>query len=83
IGRTVPPAGPIAPPPPANRSPQMSQTPPPPSQPSPSPSAAPTDSNTSAPLTEQAQMEAIRKRIEARRAQLRQQQAAQPPANTP
>ena len=37
----------------------------------------------SEPMTEQAQMEAIRKRIEARRAQLRQQQAQQPPAKTP
>lgn len=83
VGRTVPPAGPIAPPQQPNRSSPVSQTPPPPPQPTPSPNAAPTDSNTSAPLTEQAQMEAIRKRIEARRAQLRQQQAAQPPANTP
>ncbi|MGO4222660.1 hypothetical protein AB4Y64_12520 [Lysobacter sp. TAF61] len=36
-----------------------------------------------APVTPEAQMEAIRKRIEARRAQMRQQQAAQPPAKTP
>ena len=39
--------------------------------------------NDDAPVTPEAQMEAIRKRIEARRAQLRQQQAAQPPAQTP
>jgi len=35
------------------------------------------------PMTPEAQMEAIRKRIEARRAQMRQQQSAQPPAQTP
>jgi general secretion pathway protein N len=34
-------------------------------------------------MTPEAQMEAIRKRIEARRAQMRQQQSAQPPAQTP
>ncbi|MFC3551521.1 hypothetical protein ACFOLC_10925 [Lysobacter cavernae] len=45
--------------------------------------ATPAETADDAPLTEQAQMEAIRKRIEARRAQLRQQQAAQPPAKTP
>ncbi len=39
--------------------------------------------NDDAPVTPEAQMEAIRKRIEARRAQMRQQQAAQPPAKTP
>lgn len=39
--------------------------------------------NDDAPVTPEAQMEAIRKRIEARRAQMRQQQAAQPPAQTP
>jgi general secretion pathway protein N len=39
--------------------------------------------NDDAPMTPDAQMEAIRKRIEARRAQMRQQQAAQPPAKTP
>ncbi len=39
--------------------------------------------NDEAPMTPEAQMEAIRKRIEARRAQMRQQQAAQPPAKTP
>jgi general secretion pathway protein N len=39
--------------------------------------------NDDAPMTPEAQMEAIRKRIEARRAQMRQQQAAQPPAKTP
>ena len=60
--------------------PQQANVPPPPPQPTPAPQG--TDA-TAAPLTEQAQMEAIRKRIEARRAQLRQQQAAQPPANSP
>ncbi|MDI9238780.1 general secretion pathway protein GspN [Lysobacter sp. LF1] len=40
------------------------------------------DAAESAPLTPEAQMEAIRKRIEERRAQLRQQQNAQPPAQT-
>ncbi|MGO1073619.1 type II secretion system protein XpsN [Lysobacter sp. CA199] len=72
VGRPVP----SVPPPQPNRAPQVSQVPPP-------PSPQPTPTEASAPLTEQAQMEAIRKRIEARRAQLRQQQAAQPPANTP
>lgn len=49
------------------------------------PSNAPpaTEPAESAPLTQEAQMEAIRKRIEERRAQLRQQQNAQPPAQTP
>ncbi|MBT2747861.1 MULTISPECIES: general secretion pathway protein GspN [unclassified Lysobacter] len=75
VGRPIPS---IPPPPMPNRSPQVSQVPP---QPTPQPQPASTEA--SAPLTEQAQMEAIRKRIEARRAQLRQQQAAQPPANTP
>jgi general secretion pathway protein N len=42
-----------------------------------------TPENDDAPITPEAQMEAIRKRIEARRAQMRQQQAAQPPAQTP
>jgi general secretion pathway protein N len=69
-----------------NRASTVSQVPPapppPPVQNKPN-EAGQTDNNASAPLTEQAQMEAIRKRIEARRAQLRQQQAAQPPANTP
>ncbi|MGO4780474.1 hypothetical protein AB4084_33865, partial [Lysobacter sp. 2RAB21] len=64
-----------------NRSPQVSQVSQVPPPPTPQPQPASTEA--SAPLTEQAQMEAIRKRIEARRAQLRQQQAAQPPANTP
>jgi len=41
------------------------------------------EQNDDAPATPEAQMEAIRKRIEARRAQMRQQQAAQPPAKTP
>ncbi|RDZ27076.1 general secretion pathway protein GspN [Lysobacter silvisoli] len=41
------------------------------------------DTSGNQPMTEQAQMEAIRKRIEARRAQLRQQQQQQPPAKTP
>ena len=43
------------------------------------------DSTSDAPLTPEAQMEAIRKRIEARRAQMRQQQqqSGQPPAKTP
>ncbi|UNK48929.1 general secretion pathway protein GspN [Lysobacter sp. S4-A87] len=45
--------------------------------------ARPTEENDDAPATPEAQMEAIRKRIEARRAQMRQQQAAQPPAQTP
>ncbi|MGO0999954.1 type II secretion system protein XpsN [Lysobacter sp. CA196] len=80
------PAPPSIPPPPSpqpNRVPNISQVPqPPPPQTKPN-EAGQTDNNASAPLTEQAQMEAIRKRIEARRAQLRQQQAAQPPANTP
>lgn len=82
VGRPVPQPQPPGSQPqnPINRTvPQISQTPPAP----PPPNAASGDGNTSAPLTEQAQMEAIRKRIEARRAQLRQQQAAQPPANTP
>ncbi|MEH6416313.1 hypothetical protein [Pseudomonas sp. CGJS7] len=66
-------------------SPQPSRPPPAAAVPPPQPVAPPQPASTeaSAPLTEQAQMEAIRKRIEARRAQLRQQQAAQPPANTP
>ncbi|ROU07690.1 general secretion pathway protein GspN [Lysobacter enzymogenes] len=77
-GRPVPqpqPAPPNRPPPPANAAPVQQPQP----QPQPQPAEA------SAPLTEQAQMEAIRKRIEARRQQLRQQQqqAAQPPANSP
>lgn len=76
-GRPLPapqPAPPNRTPPPPNAAPVPA---PPQSQPQPQPAEA------SAPLTEQAQMEAIRKRIEARRAQLRQQQAAQPPANSP
>lgn len=40
------------------------------------------DPSENAPMTPEAQMEAIRKRIEARRAQMRQQQAA-PPGQTP
>lgn len=73
IGRPMP----SVPQQPQNRNSQISQVPPPPAPPQPS------STEPSAPLTEQAQMEAIRKRIEARRQQLRQQQAAQPPANTP
>lgn len=72
--------------------------PPPPQSPNPSPSPRsamaqpmqnvppkPVDTTVPGmqPMTEQAQMEAIRRRIEARRAQLRQQQAAQPPAKSP
>lgn len=53
-----------------------------PGPPKPATSTNPDTSGTE-PMTEQAQMEAIRKRIEARRAQLRQQQAQQPPAKTP
>ncbi|MEI2454013.1 hypothetical protein [Lysobacter firmicutimachus] len=85
-GRPIPPPQPPQPvpqpqpqPQPPNRS--VSQVPPP--QPVKPAEAAPNEASNAAPLTEQAQMEAIRKRIEARRAQLRQQQAAQPPANTP
>lgn len=74
VGRPVPSV-----PPPSNRPPPVNQGPSPQAQPQPQPA----NTEPSAPLTEQAQMEAIRKRIEARRAQLRQQQAAQPPANTP
>ena len=55
----------------ANNNPPATPTPP---EPEPS-------ENT--PMTPEAQMEAIRKRIEARRAQMRQQQSAQPPAQTP
>jgi len=51
-----------------------------PDQPAPPPAVEPSEN---APMTPEAQMEAIRKRIEARRAQMRQQQAAQPPAQTP
>ncbi len=50
--------------------------------PAPAPPPAPEPSE-NAPMTPEAQMEAIRKRIEARRAQMRQQQAAQPPDQTP
>ncbi len=92
-----PPAGrPVPPPPPPNAAPvsggqparppaqNAAPVPAPPPPPKPVEAAnAPGDTEQAAPLTEQAQMEAIRKRIEARRAQLRQQQAAQPPANTP
>ncbi|GAA5070782.1 general secretion pathway protein GspN [Lysobacter panacisoli] len=46
------------------------------------PAPPPVESAENAPLTPEAQMEAIRKRIEARRAQMRQQNA-QPPAQTP
>jgi general secretion pathway protein N len=59
---------------PSNRNANNTQTPAPPPAPEPS-------ENT--PMTPEAQMEAIRKRIEARRAQMRQQQSAQPPAQTP
>lgn len=58
----------------SNRTANNTQTPAPPPAPEPS-------ENT--PMTPEAQMEAIRKRIEARRAQMRQQQSAQPPAQTP
>lgn len=58
----------------SNRNANNTQTPAPPPAPEPS-------ENT--PMTPEAQMEAIRKRIEARRAQMRQQQSAQPPAQTP
>jgi general secretion pathway protein N len=51
-----------------------------PNQPASPPAVEPSEN---APMTPEAQMEAIRKRIEARRAQMRQQQAAQPPAQTP
>jgi len=83
-GPTPPPSGrpmPVPMPAPNRPVPQpQANVPPQPPQPTPAPQG--TDA-TAAPLTEQAQMEAIRKRIEARRAQLRQQQAAQPPANSP
>lgn len=83
VGAPPPQGRPIPQPQPApNRpvpSPQANVPPPPPPQPQPQPG----QTEASAPLTEQAQMEAIRKRIEARRAQLRQQQAAQPPSNSP
>ena len=59
---------------PSNRNANNTQTPAPPPAPEPS-------ENT--PMTPEAQMEAIRKRIEARRAQMRQQQSEQPPAQTP
>ncbi|WP_082611224.1 hypothetical protein [Lysobacter sp. Root916] len=81
-----------APPPPPQPQPQpvaRSTAGPMPSTNPPGQVAPVTNSNTvvspagSEPMTEQAQMEAIRKRIEARRAQLRQQQAQQPPAKTP
>ncbi|QWP78592.1 general secretion pathway protein GspN [Lysobacter sp. K5869] len=81
----VPPAGrPIPQPQPQPQSP-MRQVPPAQANvpPPPPPAATAQSTDSAAPLTEQAQMEAIRKRIEARRAQLRQQQAAQPPANSP
>ena len=58
----------------SNRNANNTQTPAPPPAPEPS-------ENT--PMTPEAQMEAIRKRIEARRAQMRQQQSEQPPAQTP
>jgi general secretion pathway protein N len=45
----------------------------PPPQPEPAPAARPGSDLPSTPMTEQAQMDAIRKRIEARRAQLRQE----------
>ena len=56
-------------------------TPPPPPV-APRPAAAPATANASAPVTPEAQMEAIRKRIQARREQLRREaaQQAQPPA---
>lgn len=95
VGTSVPPAaaqtgnqprpasGPQAPKPPNNAAPvnrsnnnaDTANTPPPP------PAVEPAET---APMTPEAQMEAIRKRIEARRAQMRQQQQnAQPPAQTP
>ena len=52
------------------------------SPPAPAPPPTPEPSENT-PMTPEAQMEAIRKRIEARRAQMRQQQSAQPPAQTP
>ena len=80
-----------APPPPPQPQPvARSATAVPTPQPAPAPPSTNPGGNTnivnpagSEPMTEQAQMEAIRKRIEARRAQLRQQQAQQPPAKTP
>lgn len=86
-----PPTAIAGPPPAARPAPQPQPQPVPPNRPPPPPNAAPVPqpqpqpAEASAPLTEQAQMEAIRKRIEARRQQLRQQQqqAAQPPANSP
>ncbi|MDR0183584.1 hypothetical protein [Lysobacter arvi] len=51
-----------------------------PQAPAPPPAPEPSENT---PMTPEAQMEAIRKRIEARRAQMRQQQSAQPPAQTP
>lgn len=59
----------------ANRNTTNANTPP-----TPAPAPEPSEN---APMTPEAQMDAIRKRIEARRAQMRQQQAAQPPAQTP
>lgn len=59
----------------SNNAANTGDTPPPP------PAVEPAEN---APMTPEAQMEAIRKRIEARRAQMRQQQQnAQPPAQTP
>lgn len=83
---TVPPAGRPIPQPQPQPQPQSPMRQVPPAQanvPPPPPPQAAQSTDAAAPLTEQAQMEAIRKRIEARRAQLRQQQAAQPPANSP
>lgn len=82
-GRPMPPPQPAPQPQPQPQPPNRSVSQVPPPQPVKPAEAAQADANNAAPLTEQAQMEAIRKRIEARRAQLRQQQAAQPPANTP
>ncbi|MFK3647076.1 hypothetical protein ACI2IY_01390 [Lysobacter enzymogenes] len=83
-GPNPPPAGRPMPMPAPNRPapPPQANVPPPQAQPQPQPQPG-QSTEAAAPLTEQAQMEAIRKRIEARRAQLRQQQAAQPPANSP
>ena len=68
---TTAPAGNNAP----NRSANNTQTP--------APTTPPPEPSENTPMTPEAQMEAIRKRIEARRAQMRQQQSAQPPAQTP
>lgn len=86
VGGPAPGAPPMAGPAPPARTDTGAASPEHPPLPQPPPStapASPAEAETSPPMTTEQQMDAIRKRIEARRAQMRQQQGGQPPARNP